>query len=136
VNNVKPKRNTQLLYSGLLFILALQFLPTGTLLAVDWGDAPDPTYPTLAVSNGAQHTTGGGLTLGAVIDDEADGQPTATAGGDDTNGIDDEDGIVFATALAQGANATINITASGTGLVDAWIDKYRKNKPNLAASQA
>ena len=25
----------------------------------DWGDAPDPTYPTLLVSNGARHTLSG-----------------------------------------------------------------------------
>ncbi|MCU7937108.1 MAG: IPTL-CTERM sorting domain-containing protein [Candidatus Thiodiazotropha sp. (ex Dulcina madagascariensis)] len=108
--------------SGLLFVLTLQFLPAGTLLAVDWGDAPDPTYPTLAASTGAQHVTGGGLFFGAAVDDEADGQPTAAADGDDLAGIDDEDGIVFATAVTQGSAATINITASGAGLVDAWID--------------
>jgi hypothetical protein len=116
------KQFSKIQYRGVLFLIALQFLPTGMLFAVDWGDAPDPTYPTLAASTGASHTTGGGLTLGAAVDDEADGQPTAAADGDDVNGVDDEDGVVFATPLTQGANATLNITASGVGLIDAWID--------------
>ena len=51
---------------------------------MDYGDAPDPTYPTLLASNGARHTNTG-LKLGNLIDVEPDGQPNATATGDDIN---------------------------------------------------
>ena len=49
---------------------------------LDWGDAPDPTYPTLAENNGARHLVGGNFRLGASVDDEMNGQPTAEALGD------------------------------------------------------
>jgi hypothetical protein len=120
-NNQKPF--TKIQFKRLFFICTLPFLLSGPLVAEDWGDAPDPTYPTLAVNDGARHTADEGLFLGSSFDEEADGQPTATADGDDViGGSSDEDGIVFATPLTQGSNATINITATGAGLVDAWID--------------
>lgn len=89
---------------------------------LDWGDAPDPTYPTLAASNGARHVIVPGMRLGALIDAEADGQPTPIADGDDINGVDDEDGVVFTTPLVPGAPATVVVTASTPGMLDAWVD--------------
>ena len=44
----------------------------------DWGDAPDPTYPTLAANNGASHVLDG-LFLGTDVDHELDGAPFAIA---------------------------------------------------------
>jgi photosystem II stability/assembly factor-like uncharacterized protein len=44
---------------------------------LDFGDAPDPTYPTLLASDGARHTAGA-LYLGAGVDCEVDSQTTAT----------------------------------------------------------
>ena len=44
--------------------------------ACDWGDCPDPTYPTLAPA-GPSHLFDGELFLGATLDTEADGQPIA-----------------------------------------------------------
>ncbi|MBZ0112403.1 MAG: DUF11 domain-containing protein, partial [Thermoanaerobaculia bacterium] len=38
--------------------------PVGT---EDWGDAPDPLYPTLALSNGPRHTLGSGLFFGSLV---------------------------------------------------------------------
>ncbi|MGA8810813.1 MAG: SdrD B-like domain-containing protein, partial [Thermoanaerobaculia bacterium] len=67
-----------------------------TVAALDYGDAPDPTYPTLLASNGARHRVLplSNPTLGTFVDVEADGQPNATASGDDNNGVpDDEDGV-------------------------------------------
>ncbi len=53
-------------------------------LQLDFGDAPDPSYPTLAASNGARHIiTDTPLFLGARVDAETDGQPNAAASGDD-----------------------------------------------------
>jgi Ca2+-binding RTX toxin-like protein len=89
----------------------------------EFGDAPDPTYPTLLASNGARHLPFSPLYLGAGMDAEFDGQPTADATGDDNdaNG-DDEDGVVIPSILIQGVAATATVTASAAGKLDAWID--------------
>ncbi len=60
----------------------------------DFGDAPDPGYPTLITSDGARHAISS-LFLGTTIDSEADGQPDAGASGDDSDGTNDDDGVSF-----------------------------------------
>ena len=88
----------------------------------DYGDAPDPGYPTLAASNGARHLIGN-LYLGAGVDADSDGQPNATATGDDSlDGNDDEDGVVFTSPLYIGNTATVDVTSSAVGTLDAWVD--------------
>ena len=61
--------------------------------------------------------------MGALVDAERDGQPTANADGDDLNppALDDEDGVVIP-LLLRGKSVTINVTASVPGALDAWID--------------
>ena len=93
-----------------------------SVIAYDFGDVPDPTYPTLLAANGANHVLGSGLHLGALVDDEPDGQPSAGADGDDLDGSDDEDGVVLASTLLAGADEGVQVTASAAGLLDAWID--------------
>ncbi|HPU07206.1 MAG TPA: GEVED domain-containing protein [Thermogutta sp.] len=89
---------------------------------VDFGDAPAP-YPTLRADNGARHRIVRGFHLGRYVDYELDGQPSATATGDDTVGLADEDGVVFLTPLLTGELATIEVYASqGGGYLNAWID--------------
>ncbi|MBN1818812.1 MAG: hypothetical protein JW828_15730 [Sedimentisphaerales bacterium] len=93
----------------------------------DWGDAPDGftamAYPTLRVNNGASHLIDYNIYLGAGVDPDRDGQPTAYADGDDNDGNDDEDGVVFATwPLIPGRPAKIEVTASVAGSLFAWID--------------
>jgi len=88
---------------------------------LDFGDAPDPTFPTLLTNNGARHVIGP-LYLGAGVDAETDGQPNATATGDDLAGLDDEDGVSCPTALIANAPATIQVVSSGTGLLQGWFD--------------
>ena len=44
---------------------------------LDYGDAPDPKYPTFRSNQGARHGVNPELRLGATVDDEADGQPTS-----------------------------------------------------------
>lgn len=100
----------------------LAFVVNGDQQQEDWGDAPDPTYPTLAANNGARHTILAGMYLGAGVDAEANGQPSVGADGDDSNGTDDEDGVVFTSVLAPGATANVDVTASIAGKLDAWID--------------
>ncbi len=96
-------------------------------LSYEYGDAPDPTYPTLLASGGARHTNTG-LMLGALIDVEANGQPNATATGDDINppGLDDEDGIWWPFNFVPGQGNTIRVTTSGSGYLNAWMD-FNKN---------
>jgi len=86
----------------------------------DWGDAPDPKYPTLAASNGASHGWSE-YYLGDSVDFEDNGQPNATATGDDT-GTDDEDGVIFVGSLTAGNPATVQVTASTPGYLNAWLD--------------
>ncbi|HUE74281.1 MAG TPA: GEVED domain-containing protein [Pirellulaceae bacterium] len=88
----------------------------------DFGDAPD-SYGTLLASDGARHTLGSGLFLGASVDADADGQPSIDALGDDTDlDGDDEDGVLLAAGLVAGSCATTTVTVSGDGFLDAWID--------------
>jgi uncharacterized repeat protein (TIGR01451 family) len=56
------------------------------------------------------------------IDPDPDGQPDANALGDDNDGNDDENGVVFNTPLVSGQPATVTVTASTQGLLQGWID--------------
>ena len=88
---------------------------------LDFADAPSP-YPTLLASDGARHVATG-PTLGSARDSEADGQPTAMANGDDTNGTADEDGVVGASSFAPGmTDAWVEVVVSADSYVNAWID--------------
>jgi hypothetical protein len=90
---------------------------------LDFGDAPDPTYPTLQNSNGAYHQIMEGIHLGDFIDGEADGSPDAAALGDDLDqDPDDEDGGLFSSPLFAGQIADLDVVASTDGKLDAWLD--------------
>ncbi|MCP5089621.1 MAG: hypothetical protein GY949_01720, partial [Gammaproteobacteria bacterium] len=94
----------------------------------DWGDLPDTPYPTLLVTNGARHALDGRTYLGAGVDAEFDGQPDANAGsvalssGDDGDGSDDEDGVVFDTPLMPNQPYQITVTGTPGSILNAWID--------------
>ena len=103
----------------------------------DWGDAPDSgpgngpgNYNTLNSDNGPRHIIVDGLTIGVLVDDEADGQPTAAADGDDLNppaSPDDEEGVnVSDLQLAEGGNASVRVNATNrlpaTAVLVGWID--------------
>jgi uncharacterized repeat protein (TIGR01451 family) len=100
-----------------------------TVLGLDLGDAPDPTYPTLLASNGARHSVlpAGNPTLGTVVDTEPDGQPNAALTGDDIAGSpDDEDGVTFPATLIPGTDGTMTLSTGATGgTVSCWIDFTR-----------
>jgi hypothetical protein len=87
----------------------------------DFGDAPDQ-YRTRLISNGARHFIVPGIYLGKKIDAEVDGQPNMDATQDDINEIEDEDGIIFTSALKPGENSLIDVTASSQGFLNAWMD--------------
>jgi len=91
----------------------------------DWGDAPD-TYPTLAADNGASHDHPH-ILLGSAADTEPDGLPHPRALGDDSDGIDDEDGVTFITPVVPGSPAQVSVTATvpltpHSGYLNAWVD--------------
>lgn len=101
-------------------------------IALDWGDAPSQSYPTLAADGGANHVVvAGGPIFGACIDAETDGQPNGQASGDDlaegdgagcaTPG-DDEDGIAFTSAFVPGAKATIEVSVNRSCTLSAFVD--------------
>ncbi len=103
----------------------------------DWGDAPqgtllNPLYPTLFTRDGARHKIKKipELYLGLGVDSDPDGQPNIDAAGDDNDGNDDEEGVVFNTPFIAGQPVSITVTAFDkgvlpgflAGLLDAWID--------------
>ena len=67
--------------------------------------------------------------MGNLIDSESDGQPTILADGDDINPLvsDDEDGVIFTSALVPGQMATLQITVSAGGMLNAWMDFNKIN---------
>jgi len=90
----------------------------------DYADLPN-TYHTILVSNGPRHVPFG-LRLGANLDSEFNGAPSANADGDDTTDIGDEDGIQ---ATGNWNDGSGEVTAVVSGLVtgrvaclSAWID--------------
>jgi PKD repeat protein len=104
-----------------------------TPVSLDYGDAPDPGYPTLSTSGGACHVVSGAnaLCLGVNVDAEPDGQPHVNCTGDDTDILfppanDDEDGVIFP-AMFAGSTASLSVTAFGSGLLQAWLDYNQDN---------
>src|ERR1051325_10499842 len=87
----------------------------------DYGDAPAP-YPTLQVDNGARHIILPGYFLGAAMDGETNGLPSVGATGDDLNGVNDDDGVILTSRLVPGQIATVQVTASTNGYLNAWVD--------------
>jgi GEVED domain len=79
---------------------------------VDFGDAPE-SY------GDASHTITA-LTM-KTIDAEQASQYSPDATGDDTAGIDDEDGVGLA-KFVTGKSSTVRVTATAAGKLDAWID--------------
>lgn len=113
------------LYEPLDFLqsLDLAFMidgPDGPEL--DYGDAPCPPYPTTKLYDGARHVADWVLYMGALEDVEPNGLQDPDALGDDNNNLDDEDGVVFTSGLIKGQQATVDVTASAPGFLDAWLD--------------
>jgi len=101
----------------------------------DYGDAPDPTYPTLLSNNGARHQIDPDVYLGAQIDPDPDGQPNSGSSGDDDDGTDDEDGVVIKTSLITASTVNVELTASTAGFINAWVDFDRDGSWGQALEQ-
>ena len=114
-------RQTHLRKQLITLCLLSPVLILNVCFGMDFGDAPDPFYPTTLSNDGARHTATG-PTLGILRDSETDGLPDANALGDDLDGVDDEDGVNFG-LLEVGQTGSVTIEVQGTNaLLDAWID--------------
>ncbi|NEP86372.1 MAG: hypothetical protein F6K18_05795 [Okeania sp. SIO2C2] len=82
---------------------------------LDFGDLTD-NYQTLLASNGPSHVINPNIQIGALIDDETDGQPSANADGDGN----DEDGVTIPT-LTAGENATFEVDVTNNTGSDATL---------------
>ncbi len=87
----------------------------------DFGDLPDTTagtaagdYQTSAANGGAHNAIDPRLTIGSAIDFESDGQPDATATGDDNAGDtpDDENGVTIPADIFTGSSATFPVVVT------------------------
>ncbi len=92
------------------------------LIFTDYGDAPS-TYGT------ARHTIANGMFLGNEVDHDIQSYSDSTATGDDTHGIDDEDGVTLldgtdlnGSYFLPDANQELKIKFSKEGYLNAWID--------------
>lgn len=99
---------------------------TVTVLAVDYGDAPN-SFGTRK-PDGAAHVLLPGFSLGGLADSDIDGQTSSNFRGDDNDGIDDEDGITFHTTIeaspfqALSSPFTVDVTAPFAAKLDVWVD--------------
>ena len=89
---------------------------------LDYGDAPDPDYPTLSTSGGATHFVIDGYQLGAENDTEPEARANLDATGDTA-----DDGVEFTQMLIRGGIGNVIVTAAGItpalpGYLDAWVD--------------
>ncbi|MBC8385407.1 MAG: hypothetical protein H8E57_07805 [Candidatus Cloacimonetes bacterium] len=100
----------------------LLYVEEETQEELDFGDAPDPTYPTLSANSGAAHYINSSIVLGVNIDPEPDGWQDPNALGDDNNGIDDEDGVIFMNDFIIGETTIIQVTVTSTGFLNVWFD--------------
>jgi hypothetical protein len=94
---------------------------------LDFGDAPDPCYPTLLANDGARHIIGGPYFCdpagGDAPDPEPDGQPDPWATGDDFDAEgDDEDGVNFPLLVPGQPDFIYLDVCGGGGIVEIWID--------------
>ncbi len=103
----------------------------GLLASRDFGDAPD-SYGTTLAAGGASHGITAGLSIGATVDRELNGQPTSSADGDDLNGRilpsgateDDEDGVTLLQPLGPGARADFRVNVTNTSGTVAYLQGF------------
>lgn len=82
----------------------------------DFGDAPDPTFPTFLANDGARHRIEPGFFLGTTVTGEANGLPAASAT------LDSDDGVTFPSVMRRGRAIAMSVISGGVGFLDAWVD--------------
>lgn len=87
---------------------------------IDFGDAPD-SYSTSLAANGPRHELDGITWLGSTQPDgEQDGLIAPLS--DDNTGNDDESGVTFITSVVAGLDVALDVEASTSGYLSAWVD--------------
>ncbi len=92
------------------------------LIFNDYGDAPS-SY------GSPKHNIANGIFMGSEIDHDINPFDSINADGDDSNGVDDEDGITFVDGsdingsyFDVNGTQELNITVSKDGYLNAWLD--------------
>lgn len=91
--------------------------------ALDFGDAPS-SFPVTLARDGARHVVGP-LYLGTFVDSDdivRTSNPGFASGDDQGDFSDDEEGVTFTFASTAGFSGSAQVTSTGSGLVNAWID--------------
>jgi hypothetical protein len=60
--------------------------------------------------------------LGTLVDAEGGAIPSILADGDDLDGSDDEDGVIFLTPVVAGGIARVRVTRTHAGYLHGWMD--------------
>ena len=104
--------------SGITCVCVLA--PLEPCVKFDFGDAPDSYGTTL--TTGARHVIAGPR-LGNRVDWELNGQPSASANGDDLAVTDDEDGVTISTLFAGATTSVpVNLQNAGNAFLNVWVD--------------
>lgn len=116
---------------------------------IDFGDAPD-SYGTTAASGGPQHKIIAGLSIGNLVDGEADGVPGAAANSDSLGGVNDEfelgtirfsptanAALEIAVSNSTGSNATLYgwVDFNGNGTFDSGTERASVFVPSSSGLQ-
>ena len=89
--------------------------------SIDFGDAP-ASYRSSAEDNGARHSTeNNSIFMGISVDAEFDSFQFPLSD-DETDGNNDDDGVAFVTGIEVGNLAVLQLVASSSAFVNAWID--------------
>ena len=115
-------------------------------VSTDYGDAPDTgagtgtgNYETLSSNGGPSHGIASGLRFGSEVEGEDGTLQNADANADDTDNLDDEDGIASMPPLSS-AMTTYSVTGvftnttANNGTIYGWIDFNRNG--SFEASEA
>lgn len=97
----------------------------------DYGDAP-VSFPTLVSNNGASHVVSSQVRLGATVDTDPNGQPSASATGDVDDGV-----ILPTSGAAVGTTIDVLVNSSDSrGILSAWFDFNNDGDWNDPGEQA
>jgi hypothetical protein len=102
--------------------------PAAAPLSLDYGDAPDSYGTTFTDVSLSAHIVSPDLKIGALVDLNQNGHPSANAKGDDENNQDDEDGIgyIAKTNVTPGTSYTIPVAVHNTtgraAFLAGWLD--------------
>ena len=112
--------------SGLTDIFTM--LPCDSISYIDAGiyAKADQDFGDYSNFSSASSMVNAALRIGASVDAEFSATANALATGDDTTGVDDEDGVTWSNDLLVGTSSSITVnvtnTSGSTAFLNAWID--------------